>query len=209
MRYELSTNQFCFINICFYETEADPRYMFECEEYELSEETIEELWNNFNFNWYRAEWIPYVQEVADQVVKEMEDVGLKSIKVIKVDSPYEYNFYSDWADIEVEIEPDWMERALSRSSLYWADKDCMDLLESLKDHDGFWSFTPQSTKEWEDAWGGKIYYADEILLGFYLSMEFILKFGPEEANDNFERATDKFRGNESLFNFIDIKEEKK
>ena len=206
MKYNLDTHQFVFINVDFYESIADPRYMFDWEEEaKESEKTCDELWDKFNFDWYRAEWIPYIQEVADQVVKEMKDVGLISMKVTNVDSPYEYNFYSDWAEVKVEVKSDWKGRALNRARIYWHDKDCMDLVESLKDHDGFWSFTPQSPKEWEDAWRGRVYYADEILLGFYLSMEFLLKFGPEEANDNFERATDRFRGNESLFNFIEEK----
>lgn len=206
MKYNLDTHQFEFIRVDFYESIADPRYIFDWEEEELdSDKTCDELWDKFNFDWYRAEWIPYIQSIADQVVNEMKYAGLISIKVTKVDSPVEYNFQSDWAEMEVEVEPDWIERALSRSSLYWADKDCMELVESLKTRDGFWSFTPQSTKEWEDAWRGRVYYADEILLGFYLSMEFLLKFGPEEANDNFEKATDRFRGNESLFNFIEEK----
>ena len=204
MKYELTTNQFGFINIDFYETSADPAYMFDWEEEsEESGKTCDELLEEFNFTYYRLGWIPYVQAIADQVAIEMKEAGLISIKVEYIDSPVEYNFQSDWADIEVEVEPDWKERALSRSSLYWADKDCMDLVESLKTRDGFWSFTPQSEKEWENAWKGRVYYADEILLGFYLSMEFLLKYGPEEADDNFERAVDRFRGNESLFNFID------
>lgn len=208
MKYNLDTHQFGFIRVDFYESIADPRYIFDWEEEELeSDKTCDELWDKFNFDWYRAEWIPYIQSIADQVVNEMKYAGLISIKVTKVDSPVEYNFQSDWAEMEVEVEPDWIERALSRSSLYWADKNCMELVESLKTRDGFWSFTPQSTKEWEDAWRGRVYYADEILLGFYLSMEFLLKFGPEEANDNFERAVDRFRGNESLFNFIEEKKD--
>lgn len=208
MKYNLDTHQFVFINVDFYESIADPRYMFDWEEEaKESEKTCDELWDKFNFDWYRAEWIPYIQEVADQVVKEMEDVGLISMKVTNVDSPYEYNFYSDWAEVKVEVKSDWKERASNRAKIYWKDKDCMELVESLKSRDGFWSYTPQSEKEWEAAWRGSIDYADEILLGFYLSMEFILKFGPEEADDNFERAVDKFRGNESLFNFIE--EEKK
>lgn len=203
MKYNLNTHQFGFINVGFYESIADPRYIFDWEEENESEETCDELWNKFNFEWYRAEWIPYIQEVADQVVKEMKDTGLISMKVTNVDSPVEYNFQSDWAEMEVEVSRDWKEKALDRAKLYWENEDCMNLLEALKDHDGFWSFTPQSEKEWENAWKGRVYYADEILLGFYLSMEFLLKYGPEEANDNFERAVDRFRGNESLFNFID------
>lgn len=208
MKYNLNTHQFGFINVDFYESIADPGYIFNWdEESQESGKSCDELWDHFKYDRYRAEWIPYIQEVADQVVKEMKDTGLISMRITNVDSPVEYNFQSDWAEMEVEVEPDWIERALSRSGLYWEDKNCMELVESLKTKDGFWSFTPQSTKEWEDAWRGRVYYADEILLGFYLSMEFILKFGPEEADDNFERAVDKFRGNESLFNFIE--EEKK
>lgn len=208
MKYNLNTHQFGFINVDFYESIADPRYIFDWdEESQESGKSCDELWDHFKYDWYRAEWIPYIQEVADQVVKEMKDTGLISMRITNVDSPVEYNFQSDWAEMEVEVEPDWIERALSRSGLYWEDKNCMELVESSKTKDGFWSFTPQSTKEWEAAWRGSIDYADEILLGFYLSMEFILKFGPEEANDNLERAVDRFGGNESLFNFIE--EEKK
>lgn len=204
MKYHLNTNQFGFVDICFYETEADPRFIFDWdEESQESGKSCDELWDHFKYDWYRAEWIPYIQEVADQVVKEMKDTGLISMKVTNVDSPVEYNFQSDWAEMEVGVSRDWKEKALDRAKLYWENEDCINLLEDLKDHDGFWSFTPQSEKEWENAWKGRVYYADEILLGFYLSMEFLLKYGPEEANDNFERAVDRFRGNESLFNFID------
>ena len=208
MKYNLNTHQFGFMKVDFYESIADPRYMFDWEEEsDESGMSCDELWNKFNFDWYRAEWIPYIQSIADQVVNEMGHTGLISIKVTKVDSPAAYNFQSDWAEMEVEVSQDWREKAIDRAKLYWKDKDCMDLVESLKTRDGFWSFTPESTKEWEDAWRGRVYYADEILLGFYLSMEFLLKFGPEEANDNFEIAVDRFHGNESLFNFIE--EEKK
>lgn len=208
MKYNLNTNQFGFVDICFYETEADPRFIFDWdEESHESGKSCDELWDHFKYDWYRSEWIPYIQEVADQVVKEMKDTGLISMKITNVDSPYEYNFYSDWAEMEVEVSRDWREKALDRAKLYWKDENCMNLVESLKTRDGFWSFTPQSEKEWEAAWIGGQGYSDEILLGCYLTFEFLLRFGPEEANDNFERATDRFRGNESLFNFIE--EEKK
>lgn len=107
MKYNLNTHQFGFMKVDFYESIADPRYMFDWEEEsDESGMSCDELWNKFNFDWYRAEWIPYIQSIADQVVNEMGHTGLISIKVTKVDSPAAYNFQSDWAEMEVEVSQD-------------------------------------------------------------------------------------------------------
>lgn len=64
MILKTTTNEFCFINVSFYETIADPRYFFE-QDYEEMPEYEEEL--DFDFDSYCNKFIPFVQEWADKV----------------------------------------------------------------------------------------------------------------------------------------------
>lgn len=55
MILKTTTNEFCFINVSFYETIADPRYFFE-QDYEEMPEYEEEL--DFDFDSYCNKFIP-------------------------------------------------------------------------------------------------------------------------------------------------------
>lgn len=69
MILKTTTNEFCFINVSFYETIADPRYFFE-QDYEEMPEYEEEL--DFDFDSYCNKFIPFVQEWAPKYKSETE-----------------------------------------------------------------------------------------------------------------------------------------
>lgn len=100
MILKTTTNEFCFINVSFYETVADPRHFFS-QEYDEMPEYEEE--SNFDFDSYCNAFIPYVQEWADEVKERLLVYGVKDIKVISVGHPREYNYGTDWMEVEVEF----------------------------------------------------------------------------------------------------------
>ena len=89
MILKTTTNEFCFINVSFYETIADPRYFFE-QDYEEMPEYEEEL--DFDFDSYCNKFIPFVQEWANEVSERIYEYGVNNIKVISVGHPKEYNY---------------------------------------------------------------------------------------------------------------------
>lgn len=98
MILKTTTNEFCFINVSFYETIADPRYFFE-QDYEEMPEYEEEL--DFDFDSYCNKFIPFVQEWANKVGERLYEYGVNNIKVISVGHPKEYNYGTDWINVEV------------------------------------------------------------------------------------------------------------
>lgn len=101
MILKTTTNEFCFINVSFYETVADPRHFFS-QEYDEMPEYEEE--SNFDFDSYCNAFIPYVQKWADEVKERLLVYGVKDIKVISVGHPREYNYDTDWMEVEVESQ---------------------------------------------------------------------------------------------------------
>lgn len=100
MILKTTTNEFCFINVSFYETIADPRHFFE-QDYEEMPEYEEE--SDFDFDSYYNKFIPFVQEWANEVSERLYGYGVNSIKVTSVGYPKEYNYGTDWMNVEVEF----------------------------------------------------------------------------------------------------------
>lgn len=98
MILKTTTNEFCFINVSFYETVADPRHFFS-QEYEEMPEYEEE--SDFDFDSYCNAFMPYVQEWADEVKERLLVYGVKDIKVTSVGHPREYNYGTDWMESEI------------------------------------------------------------------------------------------------------------
>lgn len=76
MILKTTTNEFCFINVSFYETIADPRYFFE-QDYEEMPEYEEE--SDFDFDSYCNKFIPFVQEWAWRDPKYKSETELCSM----------------------------------------------------------------------------------------------------------------------------------
>lgn len=92
MILKTTTDEFCFINVSFYETMADPRHFFS-QEYDEMPEYEEE--SDFDFDSYYNKFIPFVQEWANKVGERLYEYGVNKIKVISVGYPKEYNYGTD------------------------------------------------------------------------------------------------------------------
>ena len=121
MILKTTTNEFCFINVSFYETIADPRYFFE-QDYEEMPEYEEEL--DFDFDSYCNKFIPFVQEWANKVGERIYEYGVNNIKVISVGHPKEYNYGTDWMDVRIEFCDEWRKKMLSNIGKIVNDDKC-------------------------------------------------------------------------------------
>lgn len=104
MILKTTTNEFCFINVSFYETIADPRYFFE-QDYEEMPEYEEEL--DFDFDSYCNKFIPFVQEWANKVGERIYEYLFKDIYTAKADELYHHvldKFGWAWRDPKYKSE---------------------------------------------------------------------------------------------------------
>ena len=56
---------------------------------------------DFDFDSYCNKFIPFVQEWANEVSERLYGYGVNSIKVTSVGYPKEYNYGTDWMNVEV------------------------------------------------------------------------------------------------------------
>lgn len=175
MTYELTTNQFQFIAIDFYETLADPREFFN-HEYSNMPEYMEEI--EFDFDKYKSEFVPDIQSWADEVSERLKDFGLISIKVKDIESPREYNFYSDLANLEVEVKEDWKSIAVKTIREILQEDKIVEKYRraNFVTRSGFIFYGPES-------WGELLHdlktnmsdFRERIVLSMYLTLCFIYK----------------------------------
>lgn len=154
MILKTTTNEFCFINVSFYETIADPRYFFE-QDYEEMPEYEEE--SDFDFDSYCNKFIPFVQEWANKVGERLYEYGVNNIKVISVGHPKEYNYGTDWMDVRVEFCDEWRQKMLSNIGKIVNDDKCKKYAETNYRSDSGYDVT--------------------ILLNMYLTLAFVKEFG--------------------------------
>lgn len=149
MILKTTTNEFCFINVSFYETIADPRHFFE-QDYEEMPEYEEE--SDFDFDSYYKKFIPFVQEWANEVSERLYGYGVNSIKVTSVGYPKEYNYGTDWMNVEVEFCDEWRQKMLSNISKIVNDDKCKKYAETnYRSVSGYIFLGPEDLKEFEFA----------------------------------------------------------
>lgn len=147
MILKTTTNEFCFINVSFYETIADPRHFFE-QDYEEMPEYEEE--SDFDFDSYYNKFIPFVQEWANEVSERLYGYGVNSIKVTSVGYPKEYNYGTDWMNVEVEFCDEWRQKMLSNISKIVNDDKCKKYAETnYRSVSGYIFLGPEDLKEFE------------------------------------------------------------
>lgn len=118
MILKTTTNEFCFINVSFYETIADPRH--------------------------------FVQEWANEVSERLYGYGVNSIKVTSVGYPKEYNYGTDWMNVEVEFCDEWRQKMLSNISKIVNDDKCKKYAETnYRSVSGYIFLGPEDLKEFE------------------------------------------------------------
>lgn len=147
MILKTTTNEFCFINVSFYETIADPRHFFE-QDYEEMPEYEEE--SDFDFDSYYNKFIPFVQEWANEVSERLYGYGVNNIKVTSVGYPKEYNYGTDWMNVEVEFCDEWRQKMLSNISKIVNDDKCKKYAETnSRSVSGYIFLGPEDLKEFE------------------------------------------------------------
>lgn len=180
MILKTTTNEFCFINVSFYETIADPRYFFE-QDYEEMPEYEEEL--DFDFNSYCDKFIPFVQEWANEVGERLYGYGVNSIRVTSVGHPREYNYNTDWMNIEVEFCDGWRQKILSNIGKIIDNNKCEKYAEAnYQSVAGYIFLGPEDLKEFEKEIIERkpdSVYDPAILLNMYLTLAFVKEFGFE------------------------------
>ena len=157
-----NTNLFRFIRPCFYETNADPQYMFEAER--MENEIYEE--ESFDFCSYSNAFIPEIESMADDAASYLKDIGLTKIEVLSIESPREYNFYTDWCELDITMEDGWLEKAEEKLRSISGSAVSKDLLGSWKSCSGFLSLMPESYAEIMEG----LKYEDVHSFGAYLTL---------------------------------------
>lgn len=197
MILKTTTNEFCFINVSFYETIADPRHFFE-QDYEEMPEYEEE--SDFDFDSYYNKFIPFVQEWANEVSERLYGYGVNSIKVTSVGYPKEYNYGTDWMNVEVEFCDEWRQKMLSNISKIVNDDKCKKYAETnYRSVSGYIFLGPEDLKEFEKEIierKSDSGYDVTILLNMYLTLAFVKEFGfkaGEAWSEITEYATDVYR----------------
>lgn len=195
-----ATTLFMFTAVDFYWGLGNPdtllSFMFD-EDYrdEMSEEDKELIdWDNFDMDKYKKEFLPYIQGLADDVAKELD--GVEKIKVLDIKSPREYNFQTDWCDVDVYMEEGWQEKILGHTAEIFADKDCEEFFdENFKTRSGFISFLPEDMKEYPELirdYNGSM--KDDKVVAVWLSLMYVYKHG-RIAWENWENIIEDVEGN--------------
>lgn len=195
-----ATTLFMFTAVDFYWGLGSPdtllSFMFD-EDYrdEMSEEDKKLIdWDNFDMDKYKKEFLPYIQSLADDVAKELD--GVEKIKVLDIKSPREYNFQTDWCDVDVYMEDGWQEKILGHTDEIFADKDCVEFFdENFKTRSGFISFLPEDMKEYPELirnYNGSI--KDDKVVAVWLSLMYVHKNG-RIAWENWENIIEDVEGN--------------
>lgn len=202
MKRELDTSLFPFMDICFYDTQASPMNMFE-RDYEEMEEYEEET--DFDFEKYKKDYIPYIQQyVNDYVLPVLDDV-VSDIKVKSIWSPREYNFRIDQAVFDVEVDDDWRSKAIRDIPELKSDAEVNVIFESrYHSGPGFHFFGPETWEEFRGALLVPDSYDDDIILGMYLMFKLVAAQGLDFIRDGFDDICETFGGNHNYDEYATV-----
>lgn len=197
-----ATTIFMFTAVDFYWGMGNPdsllSYLFD-EDYriDMSEEDKELVdWDNFDMEKYKKKFLPYIQGLADDVAKELD--GVEKIKVLNIKSPREYNFQTDWCDLDVYMEDGWIDKILKDADEILEDEDCIGFFnDNFKSRSGFMSFLPENMRDYPElirnrgdvpSWG------DDKVAAVWLSLMYVHKHG-RIAWENWDDIIEDVEGN--------------
>src|SRR5699024_6212238 len=139
--------------------------------------------SDFDFDSYCNKFIPFVQEWANEVSERLYGYGVNNIKVTSVGHPREYNYYTDWMNVEVEFCDEWRQKMLSNIGKIVNDDKCKKYAEANnRSVSGYIFLGPDDLKEFEKEIIEKKSdsgYDVTILLNMYLILAFVKEFGFE------------------------------
>lgn len=197
-----ATTIFMFTAVDFYWGAGNPdsllSYLFD-EDYriDMSEEDKELIdWDNFDMEKYKKKFLPYIQGLADDVAKELN--GVEKIKVLNIMSPREYNFQTDWCDLDVYMEDGWIDKILKDADEILEDEDCIGFFnDNFKSRSGFISFLPENIKDYPELIrnrGDIPSWRDDKVAAVWLSLMYVHKHG-RIAWENWDDIIEDVEGN--------------
>ena len=137
----------------------------EGEEYSMTEEQFDNIdWNSTNENVSKF----YLGYFKDELSDFFKSIGVLSLEFIKVDSPKYYNYSTDKLVCNIEIDKGIFVHELRK---YDFDNWEQFLKDNFTSCDGFISFYPNTTTEWDELINEEIENDNiiiETLLKFYL-----------------------------------------
>ena len=137
----------------------------EGESYSMTEEQFDNIdWNSTNENVSKF----YLNYFKDELSDFFKSIGVLSLEFIKVDSPKYYNYSTDKLVCNIEIDKNVFVYELRKYNFeVWEQF----LKDNFTSYDGFISFYPNNTMEWDELINEKIEDDNviiETLLKFYL-----------------------------------------
>lgn len=197
-----ATTLFMFTAVDFYWGLGNPdallSFMFD-EDYrdEMSEEDKELIdWDNFDIDKYKKKFLPYIQGLADDVAEELD--GVKKIKVLDIKSPSEYNFLTDWCDVDVYMEDGWIDKVLKDADAILKDETCIEFFgENFKSRSGFISFVPEDMDDYPRLvrnCESSRSWRDDKVVAIWLSLMYVHKHG-RVAWENWDNIIESVEGN--------------
>lgn len=202
MKTELDTSLFPFMDIYFYDSPASPAEMF-ARDYEDMEEYEEEI--DFDFEKYKQDFVPLIQEHVDDYVLPVLDDVVESIKVKSIWSPREYNFQIDRAVFDIEVDDDWRKKALKDIPELKSKAEVRLIFESrYHSHSGFIFLGPENWEEFEGALRVPNAYDEEIVLGMYLAFRLVAAQGMDFIRNGFDEICGQFSENKNYDEYATV-----
>lgn len=137
----------------------------EGEEYSMTEEQFDNIdWNSTNENVSKF----YLGYFKDELSDFFKSIGVLSLEFIKVDSPKYYKYSTDKLVCNIEIDKNVFVHELRKHDF---DNWEQFLKDNFTSYDGFISFYPNTTMEWDELINEEIENGNiiiETLLKFYL-----------------------------------------
>ena len=137
----------------------------EGEEYSMTEEQFDNIdWNSTNENVSKF----YLNYFKDELKDFFNEIGIINLDFVKVDSPKYYNYSTDKLVCNIEIDKGIFVHELRK---YDFDDWEQFLKDNFTSYDGFISFYPNTSMEWDELINEKIEDDNviiETLLKFYL-----------------------------------------
>lgn len=199
-----TTNSFEFVKVDFYNSIASPENMFSDSYYDMPEYERE---RDFDYLRYCDDFIPKVQEFADTVAKKMECCGVDSIKVTGVCHPNDYNYNTDWMDLDIKFKDGGEKQMEDAVHEIMFCNSCREYFDNrYKTLPGYIFFGPEDIEEFRNETisfvrGGLTDYDPCVLMNMFLTLSFIRLFGDmaEEEWDEIAYSEERY-----YYNYADI-----
>lgn len=167
-RFYFTSNHFRFFVIDLYSTFNMDNVLSRVD-YMLPYMELEDV----DFKRYKSDLLEEIKPVLKEAEEVLKRYGVKSLEITgEIESPREYNFYTDWVDIECRFKSGWKKRIKDAIPSLKEDSDVIEYVkENYLDRSGFWSYFPQTWEELERKFKAEDEFAISELLTLLLIHE--------------------------------------